>query len=594
MRTLRTAVPALLALLLLPALAVEAGPKKDFESHGFSWSLPDGWAFGTLSPEEKQNGIVAKADCEEASITAYIYVQESDLDVDGRVNDIKGAGGEGVGSVAKQVVKDTTLSGVKGKVVIKRIKADGGGQGHFRTYIIHTGGRFYQLIIQAWHESEKGQVAGLNGVRKGFRLAKAGKAEDADESFDEVGGGSDDAGSDSPGDSSGGNHGGGDAGGGAPQNWPANGPKLEGRCLKLDHRNVHWDLPEGPLNWVGARDDAKPAPTDLSRFAWAAGRIERKKKEFEKDTPDFNTLTMDIWVRQIPAGFKAENFIQNGGAQDFIEKNLRVLTDINTGKSRNKLDVTIGNYTGAFAKWEGEHRGANRVVMMFVVTLRSELYIFLGVGDGHTDVYRTTAPVAADMLKGIKFLETTEDQRGPIAIQSVPDFAAARGEGLGKEKSYTLPGVTFEKPPEMAKIPAGGSMERELRWAGEARSEDGKAYLYFDISAWQLNIPNTPNTDPEEVIGKRAQQWKAGAGETASRSKKDKPPFFKKGSFGKGRGLKYEFTGDLDGVPFTEEGYVVKYKNNLLRFRFQYGGEDAEKKLKDVIKAVKKGIDWNK
>ncbi len=591
MRSLRTALPILLALLLVPSTAAQAGPKKDFASEGFSWALPDGWVFGTVSPDEKQHGIVAKADCEDASITAYVYTQQSDLDVAGRVNDIKGAGGEGIGRVAKQVVKDTTLGGIKGKVVIKRIKADGGGEGHFRTYVIHTGGRFYQLIVQAWHDSQSGQVEGLNALRRGFQLAKPGKAKHADESFDEVDGGDSDGADGADGADGGGATNGGGGGDGRPANWPASGPTLEGRCVKLPEHNLEWTLPDGPLRWIGAIDNPK---AESGRFMWAGGRIERKKKEFEKDTPDTNQLILDVIAQKAPPGFKPSDFVTGSRAQDLIQEQWRTLTDINTSKTRNKDEVKVGNASGAYVKFEGTQNGMHRVVMMFVVVLRGQLYFFRGIGDGHTDAYKHLAPHVGKALKGIKFLETREDQRGPLAIESVPDFAAKRGDGHGKEKSYTLPGITFEKPPEMAKVPAGGSMERELRWAGEARSEDGKAYLYFDVSAWQLNISNVPNPKEEDIINKRAQQWKAGAGETASRSKKDKPPFFKKGSFGRGKGLKYEFTGDIDGVPFVEEGYVVKYKNNLLRFRFQYGGEDAEKKLKDLIKSVKKGIKWKK
>ena len=591
MRSLRTfhlPLAALLcaALLLVPTTASVAGPSKEFAAEGFTWSLPDGWAFSAVSPDDKKHGIVAKAECENASISAFIFVQASDLDVTGRVDDIKKAGGEGVGRVVKQAVKDTTLSGVKGKVVVKKIKPDGGGEGHFRTYVIHAGGKFYQLIVQAWHGSHVGQVEGLNGIRKGFRLAKGAGGDDADETFDEVDSGDD---SDDSGDGS--SDAGGDDSAGDDIDWPAKGPTREGRCVKLPHRNVEWTLEDGPVKWVGGIDDAK---AESGRFMWAAGLVPRKKKEFEKDTPDNNRLILDMIMQKAPPGFKPSNFVTGSGAQNLIQKQWRTLTDIDTGKTRNKDDVKIGNARGAFVKFEGKHNGMHRVVMLFVVVLRGELYFFRGIGDGHTDVYRHLAPYVGNSLKGVKFPETKEDQRGPLAIPSVPDFASDRGDDKAKKKKYTLPGVTFEKPEGMAKVPAGGSMERELRWAGEMRSEDGESYLYFDISAWQLNIPNTPNTDPEDVINKRMEQWKAGAGDDALLSKKGKPPFFKKGSFGRGKGLTYRFTGSLDGVPFVEEAWVVKYKANLLRFRFQYGGPDAEKKMKKLIKSVKKGVKFKK
>lgn len=578
------ALPVILALLLLPATAAQAGPSKEFKAEGFTWTLPNDWAFSAASPDDKANGIVAKADCESASITAFIYVQQSDLGVDGRVDDVKKAGAEGLGSLVRSKVLDTTLSGVKGKVVVKKVKTDGGDEAHLRTYVIHTGGRFYQLIVQAWFGAHMTQNAGLNGIRQGFRLTKGAGKQDADETFDEVDSGGDgDSGSD---DDDGGSD---DSDDGI--DWPGSGPKREGSCVKLPERNMQWTLPEGPLRWIGATEDIKQ---ESGRFMWAGGMVKRKKGEFEKNTPDNNRLLLDVIIQKTPAGFKPSAFVQGNGAQNLIEKQWRTLPKVITGKTRNKDDIKIGNARGAYVKFEGEHQGAHRVVMLFVVTLRGDLYFFRGIGDGHTDVYKHLAPFVGKALKGVKFLETKEDQRGPLAIDSVPDFASKRGESQSKEKKYTLPGCTFTKPEGMAKVPAGGSMERELRWAGEARSEDGSAYLYFDVSAWQLNISNVANTDPEDIVDKRMEQWKAGGGENALLSKKGKPPFFKKGNFGKGKGLTYKFTGSLGDAPFVEEAWIVKYKGNLLRFRFQYGGVDAEKKLKKLIKTVKKGVKFKK
>ncbi|MDA1194626.1 MAG: hypothetical protein O2894_05520 [Planctomycetota bacterium] len=575
----------LLALFALPAAAI-AGPSKEFKTDGFSWALPDQWVFGSVSPDERGGGVVAKAECEAASITAFVYVETSDLDLDGRVNDIKELGAEGMGSVARQAVAETSLSGVKGKVVIKNIKPDSGGEGHFRTYIIKSGGKFYQLIVQAWHGSHASQVEGLNALRKGFRLLQGAGGQDADETMTEVDGG----GGDGPAAGDNGGNVGGDGGGDSAEdtgNWPPNGPLREGRKITLPNHNFEWTLPESDLKWVGGIEDAK---AESGRLVWALGLIKREKGEFEKDTPDFNRLILDVVTQPLPADFKTATFVTGGGAQNVVEKNWRALTEVESGKTRNKTEVSVGNHTGSYIKFEGPHGGLNRVVMVFTIALRGQLYFIRALGDGHTDVYKHLAPVVGEAIKGINFPETKEACRGPLLIASVPDFAAARGSDTGAEKTYTLPGIDFEKPAGMAKVDAGSRMERELLWAGEARSEDGEAYVYFDISAWQLNISNVPNTDPEEIVKNRTEQWNAGAGESPMLSKRGNPPFWKNGSFGKGKGITYEFTGHLGDVPFTEEAWVVKYKNHLLRFRFQYGGEDAEKKLKDIVRSIKKGV----
>ena len=330
---------------------------------------------------------------------------------------------------------------------------------------------------------------------------------------------------------------------------------------------------------------------------WASGRVKRKKGEFEKNTPDFNHLQMTLLIQPVPPGLKAADWVKQGGLKDNVVKTFRLLESPITGKTVLKDKTKIGNHTGAWGKLEGKHRGAHRVVFAFTTVLRGDWYIWLAVGDGHTDAYKHLRKTVGQALKGIKFLDTTEPTRGPLAIASVPDFAGKRGDGLGKEKGYTLPGIRYEKPEWMAKIPAGSSLERELRWAGEGRTKDGKHYLYFDISHWPLDVQG-PRKKPEEPIEKRMEQWTAGAGDEAKLSKKGKAPFFKRGNFGKGKGLTYKFTGHLGKIPFTEEGWVVQYKQNLLRFRMQYTGTPDElkknKELKAMIKAAKKAVKYQK
>ena len=188
-------------------------------------------------------------------------MQQSDLDVDGRVKEIADAGAEGLGSLTRSKVKATTLSGVRGKVIIKKVKPDGGGEAHLRTYVIHAGGKFYQLIVHAWHGSHVTQTDGLNGIRKGFRLLKGAGGEDADETFDEVDSGSDGKdGADGKDGDSGSNSGG---GGGDTGDWPANGPKRVGNCVKLPERNIEWTLPSDkdyPLKWAGAQTTPSRSP----------------------------------------------------------------------------------------------------------------------------------------------------------------------------------------------------------------------------------------------------------------------------------------------------------------------------------------------
>ena len=93
----------------------------------------------------------------------------------------------------------------------------------------------------------------VNGIRKGFRLLKGAGGPDKDEPMNEVGSG------DASGD-------GGNAmddieaneDTGAPDDWPANGPKLDGTTVRMPERNLEWTLPkDGPFQWAGAIEDVK-------------------------------------------------------------------------------------------------------------------------------------------------------------------------------------------------------------------------------------------------------------------------------------------------------------------------------------------------
>ena len=97
------------------------------------------------------------------------------------------------------------------------------------------------MILRCWHGAQNGEVAGINAVRKGFRLLKGAKGEDKDETLMELGS-ADEGGSD------------GDAGtnGGGDDGWPAGGAKKEGRKVSLPTHNVEWTLPEGPFRWHSA------------------------------------------------------------------------------------------------------------------------------------------------------------------------------------------------------------------------------------------------------------------------------------------------------------------------------------------------------
>jgi hypothetical protein len=585
---MRRFLPLCLALLLIPAAGAWAGASKEFKE-GFRWTLPGGWTFAPVSPDQKQNGFVASAQCQTATITVYAFVQASDLDVAGRVEDVRQQG-VSAGNVRATLVRDTTVSGVPGKVVIQKIKQDG-SDGQLRTYIIKSGGKFYQLIVRAWHGSAKTTAAGLNAVRKGFRLLQGAGGQDKDEPMDEL----DKAGS---GDGADGPSGGGDPGAkDKPEGWPATGPTLDGTTLKCDRLNVWWTLPkDGPFHWAGSTDHYDQFK--FGQLAWAMGRVKRDKKEYEKDSPDFNYGRLELLVLGIHPGFKADEWIRNGSAQKQVE-DWDFFSQIVTAKTRTWDDQKLGNIKCALVKFEGRPKGRSTtgdhaMLMLFCGVLKGKLYVARAWCVGYTDLWKTMAKPIGIAVKGVHFLDTKEGVRGPL-LGAIPDFASARGEGADEEKEYAGAGYVFKKPVGLSHVEAHENVNQGLRWAGEGRSKDLQAYLYFEIRSFSLKVPyGQPMPREENFIEKRAQQWKAGAGADATTSRHGRGPIMRKGSFAHERGLQYEFTGKLGDVPFVEHGYVVKHKQHMFWIKMQFGGKDAEKKLKDLARDVEHGLKWSR
>ena len=136
------------------------------------------------------------------------------------------------------------------------------------------------------------------------------------------------------------------------------------------------------------------------------------------------------------------------------------------------------------------------------------------------------------------------------------------------------------------------SMNRDVRFVGEARSADGKAYFYYEVRTFKLNVANRPNPKQETFVEKRAQDWEAGAGKEAYIGGKKLK--YKKSSYGKAKGLSYKFTGHLGKEPVVEEGWVVKHKSTLLWIKHQYIGEGAYKLLSKLGKNCKKAMKFGK
>ena len=402
-----------LALVLLP-LTHAAAAEKEFSDAGVKWKLPDGWSFSPVSGAEKGAGFFAKVECSSASVEVWAYAKASDgLDVAQRAAELKQAGAEGMGSVQKTKVLDTTLSGVKGKVVVQRIQADGGTPGHFRKYVIVSGGKFYQLLMRCWHDAHSSVGDEINAVRQGFRLLKGAGGKDATETLSEVDEAAakdddDDDSDDDEGDDE------------DDDGWPRNGPKKEGRKVSMDNHNFRWDLPEASkFEWTGATDNVNQQDRPL-HVRDGSGQAQ-KKKEYEKNTPRQQRGTDRRDPAQHESWVQARRLDQEG-EREGLRPEAAGLPVQGRGVHQQGQRQVRGNHRASFVKFNGTFKGKKRVVDGLRRDACAARRTFVSaVVQGHTDAYKQMAPLVGKAIKG---------NRVPRDRRARPRAAARHDSGL--------------------------------------------------------------------------------------------------------------------------------------------------------------------
>jgi len=339
-------------------------------------------------------------------------------------------------------------------------------------------------------------------------------------------------------------------------------------------------------------------------------QLERVKGEFDpEDAPKHNTLMGVLFMAEMPGQHDSDKWIRSPE----FERELMAdygFTSFNSSKSRTQ-GIPLGNHKGVMAVREGERQnGTSAVIVHIEATLRGWIYRWYFLIEGYEgDRFKQFQPFLNGLFGGIHFLENTEFVPGPlIGTDGIATFSGKRGTAKDEEKKYEISGFSwtapsnrsrggytptdgwvFKKPPGLAEIHQG---ERGLQLALETRSEDGQSYIYYSIWAEATARLQNEKREPEMIIDDHAKSWLSTLGDGAKCSKSGKAPFFRPGSYEGEKGLKYEFTATVDGVPYTEEGYVIDRKQTTYWVRIQLGGKDAEKALKSELKAIQKGFTW--
>ncbi|MCA9314160.1 MAG: hypothetical protein H6806_06705 [Planctomycetes bacterium] len=601
------AAALVLATGLAAGVAQAAGETKEFEAANVRWTLPDDWKWMEPSADDKASGVFAQAASEDSHIHAFGMSGPSNgLSLEERVQELAVSFRAWVsGNLIGSKVLDTVLAGRDAKCVVYVGTDANDNDIQVRAYAVETDGKFYHLVMRVFHNEESSRADELNALRDGFQLIKGGGTQVTVETFTEIprsgaAGGGGDGPKVSQDDKSTGD-----------EPWPEKGPVRDGNKISLPEFNFEWTLPaDGPFSWRNPIPDMS-ALVEGGVAVQVLAVVDRVKGEFDpEDAPKQNACRGYLLVEVLKIQHDSKKYIRDERFHRWIEQNFGV-SEFDSRGSRNVDEVPVGNSKGVMALRLGSNKqGIDRHLVCFQVNLRGILYTWWFVIDGYApDRLKQFQPLLSKLMAGVRFPENTDYVPGPlIPTDGLATFSGKRGKAKDEEKKYEISGFSwtarstrsaggytatdgwvFKKPPGLAELLVG---ERGLQLALETRSEDGQCYIYYSVWAEATARLQNEKREPEAIIDDHAKSWLSTLGDTAKASKSGKSPYFRGGSYEGEKGLKYEFTATVDGVPYTEEGYVIDHKQTTYWVRIQLGGKNAEKVLKDELKAIKKGFSW--
>jgi hypothetical protein len=555
---------ACLLLLGAPAFAAD---KREVADKNFVWTLPsDSWRFVEPDATNKEDGYALGVEHKEGRVKAWARVVPAQgLKAADLAEEMRTALAQDLTKQGRAQVGQGRLSGLAGATVA--IAGERGGAAYlFLGFIVNHQETLHSLQIDIYHGAEKDLGTEIDALRRGYRLIKGAGPEEAPMDVSRV---KDDDGAQVQG-----------------EDFPAGGPKREGRAAVFPSHNVRWTLPEGtPFRWNQVTKDE----TKVGFLIQAIARAERKS-EGDGD-PNQTTAVVELLAGPRRPGATPEALVNAANVQeDFIKQLFAGKVD----GSKTKVDPSrkVGNHTGASFMLAGGEGKQIRYFIFVTVMLRDRQYEWRVVLNGGRDVLSTWGKHVSTLLDGVEFANTVDPVSGPLGAEGIGAMPSERGHSADKEVEVVIPGGSAKKPKGVASVPwEGGDGSQRLAW--EARAADGMAYLFFDVRGWSLSDQAVSRRKLEEWVTEREGQWRTVAGSDAVTVTKGKEPWFE-GSWGAAKGLAYRFTGTgAGGHAFVEQGWVVKAKGNVMFVRAQFGGADAEKVMDATWKAIKKGVKLN-
>lgn len=239
-------------------------------------------------------------------------------------------------------------------------------------------------------------------------------------------------------------------------------------------------------------------------------------------------------------------------------------------------DCKVGNARGAYYTMSGKNSqdGKPLFIRLYFVTLQQQLFrLVITARDGAES---SESDFLKALVNGLAWTDTTVGIRGPILAPFQTSTTDRKNwKDLGKKREI-VGSVSLKKPPQFGELSLSGA--QGYLFAAETRKPG--AYLFVAVikdDAAKIG-QGSPPFSLQSMVDKHENDWKTEMANPKTRNKGEKANS-KEATFKSGKGHSYEFSGEKDGFPFLEKGWVVKAGKDIVWVRAQFGGKDAEKTL---------------
>ena len=546
---------AVTALLGSHAVAADDAPTtKTFDEKGFSITVPSGWSLEDAPEQDAANGYVVVGQKEvSAGVVGKLWVLVKDASGAAADSLLSETRDNVVRGLAEAKAEDTVTQAWGGSDDARMVrivgKATNGTKSVSKIYGAVANGRFHQLHLRAYGGAEEKLGADFDAIASGYKM------------LDLVGA--------APGEPGAG----------------AEAPKPDARTIRFAKRGFVWKLPAPPAEadaprWdLLAASEAKPDRAVGEPGLLAVGVLHKEEERF---------VELHIRAMQGQAGATPKGIINNDeNFDDFAKGNFE-----GTPAPEIDEDYPLGNIRGASRTMTGKGKDGKPLFARIVfVSIRDVIYQVLVLAGGGAEKAHRDAIKAA--MAGIQWEDTKEGPRGPWGVP-YPSLSQPRKglAALGQDAKIVALGIEGKKPAAFGFINADPGNDAAKSFVLAAEGRKGAAYMFVGIRKMDATSFQraSPPRDIDSVIDEREGDWKNVVGEPKTATQRGGKATKVVATWQGSKGFTYEFTGEGNGQPVVERGWVVKNGTRVFHVITQYVGVGAEAAFAQDWKSMQSSI----